>query len=650
VIDKHANYTFIRTSILYLVLALVSTITHAEAVPDGSLGPADALQGPDYVINQDLGRTAGNNLFHSFETFNVNTGESATFFSSPSIENIISRVTGDQASWIDGPLRGRLPGTDALSSANLYFLNPNGIIFGPNASLDIGGSFHASTAEELEFDNGEIFNAHSIGGAPILSAAKPEAFGFLGEASIELRGTVLQSSHEIALSAGTIALLQSADMIIQGGGLNVTASERVILSGGSRIDYSSYGYEENMLRVEAPIIELKDRAFIVASLEGFGGSAGLSIMATERLTLVGSDLMIIDFTGHLPSALSVEAPIIELEDHATIISLGSELSVTASERLTLSGGSSLLGLDASALRVDAPVIELQNGAYMETSTEGSGQGGELNVTAAEHLTLSGTDGNGFSSYLLATTFAKGNGGAIEIQAPVISITDGASIASESEGTGNAGPITVVSNTLHMADNSSIYTAAQAASSGDINIRVRDIVHLQNSRITTSVINEHGSSGNITIIPPKQVVLMNQSRITTKADAAQNGTIHIVAEQLIISSDSFIGTPSQVGDIEVDLEVLSTAIIDVAKFLDNSCAKQVRGKASSFVVNGTGGTIPGPDHFLPTYALNATPQFQRVAAHDDENLARANNVTPSGPLLVATNVDVTHSKKLDWSCN
>lgn len=649
-IDKHANYTFIRTSILYLVLALVSTITHAEAVPDGSLGPADALQGPDYVINQDLGRTAGNNLFHSFETFNVNTGESATFFSSPSIENIISRVTGDQASWIDGPLRGRLPGTDALSSANLYFLNPNGIIFGPNASLDIGGSFHASTAEELEFDNGEIFNAHSIGGAPILSAAKPEAFGFLGEASIELRGTVLQSSHEIALSAGTIALLQSADMIIQGGGLNVTASERVILSGGSRIDYSSYGYEENMLRVEAPIIELKDRAFIVASLEGFGGSAGLSIMATERLTLVGSDLMIIDFTGHLPSALSVEAPIIELEDHATIISLGSELSVTASERLTLSGGSSLLGLDASALRVDAPVIELQNGAYMETSTEGSGQGGELNVTAAEHLTLSGTDGNGFSSYLLATTFAKGNGGAIEIQAPVISITDGASIASESEGTGNAGPITVVSNTLHMADNSSIYTAAQAASSGDINIRVRDIVHLQNSRITTSVINEHGSSGNITIIPPKQVVLMNQSRITTKADAAQNGTIHIVAEQLIISSDSFIGTPSQVGDIEVDLEVLSTAIIDVAKFLDNSCAKQVRGKASSFVVNGTGGTIPGPDHFLPTYALNATPQFQRVAAHDDENLARANNVTPSGPLLVATNVDVTHSKKLDWSCN
>ena len=91
----------------------------------------------------------GNNLFHSFGQFNVQTGESATFTGSSTVENVIGRVTGGQQSLIDGQLRSEMP------QANLYLLNPSGVLFGPNATLDVPGSFHVSTADYLKLgDNG----------------------------------------------------------------------------------------------------------------------------------------------------------------------------------------------------------------------------------------------------------------------------------------------------------------------------------------------------------------------------------------------------------------------------------------------------------------------------------------------------------------
>uniref|UniRef100_UPI0011781C66 filamentous hemagglutinin N-terminal domain-containing protein n=1 Tax=Candidatus Entotheonella palauensis TaxID=93172 RepID=UPI0011781C66 len=95
-----------------------------------------------------MGQQLGGNLFHSFGDFNVNTGESATFTGPGSVSNIIGCVTGGNLSNIDGLLRSDIVG------ANLFLLNPQGVIFGPNASLDVTGSFHVSTADVLHFDDG----------------------------------------------------------------------------------------------------------------------------------------------------------------------------------------------------------------------------------------------------------------------------------------------------------------------------------------------------------------------------------------------------------------------------------------------------------------------------------------------------------------
>jgi filamentous hemagglutinin family protein len=125
----------------------------AEVVLDGTLGRAGALDGPEFQIRAEHGRQAGHNLFHSFRAFNLADGERATFSGPGAIRHVIGRVTGGSASRIDGTLASSVPGAD------LWLLNPAGILFGPNARLDVKGSFHASTADELRFADGKVFRA-----------------------------------------------------------------------------------------------------------------------------------------------------------------------------------------------------------------------------------------------------------------------------------------------------------------------------------------------------------------------------------------------------------------------------------------------------------------------------------------------------------
>jgi filamentous hemagglutinin family protein len=133
-----------------LLIALLG-ISEAQMTLDGSLGPQQTLTGPNYRIGAELGQTRGSNLFHSFGQFNVPTGGSATFTGPSTISNILSRVTGGQRSEIHGTLRSEIPG------ANLYLLNPSGVLFGSNARLDVSGSFHVSTADFLRFSDGATF-------------------------------------------------------------------------------------------------------------------------------------------------------------------------------------------------------------------------------------------------------------------------------------------------------------------------------------------------------------------------------------------------------------------------------------------------------------------------------------------------------------
>jgi filamentous hemagglutinin family protein len=144
---------------------------HAQIATDGSVGPRVELDGPEFDIRADLGRQAGDNLFHSFERFSLATEERATFSGPDQIRNVMSRVTGGARSEIDGTLHSMMP------NADFYFINPAGILFGPNASLDLSGSFHVSTADEVRFRDGARFSADLATGSSFTVAA-PRRSGF----------------------------------------------------------------------------------------------------------------------------------------------------------------------------------------------------------------------------------------------------------------------------------------------------------------------------------------------------------------------------------------------------------------------------------------------------------------------------------------
>jgi filamentous hemagglutinin family protein len=141
-----------------------------DEAPERNLGTQVEALTP--LVDQIQGGTQqGNNLFHSFSEFNVGEGRSVYFENPAGVTNILSRVTGNDLSDILGTLGVGAPGT--LGTANLFLINPNGIIFGPNARLDVSGSFMASTASSLNFADGTHFSATNPEAPPLLTINVP---------------------------------------------------------------------------------------------------------------------------------------------------------------------------------------------------------------------------------------------------------------------------------------------------------------------------------------------------------------------------------------------------------------------------------------------------------------------------------------------
>src|ERR1051326_8166603 len=144
--------------LLVAVLSAASVCHGGQVVLDGSFGTSGALAGPNYSIPASAGKTVGKNLFHSFSQFDLISGDVATFFgpASGQIQNVLARVTGGGVSSIDGMIQTD-PAT--LASANFFFINPAGVMFGPNASINISGSFAVSTADYVKLADGARFVA-----------------------------------------------------------------------------------------------------------------------------------------------------------------------------------------------------------------------------------------------------------------------------------------------------------------------------------------------------------------------------------------------------------------------------------------------------------------------------------------------------------
>src|SRR4028119_177592 len=178
----------------YLCLFPSGAIAHI--IPDNTLGPESSRTVPDTINNLpsdriDGGATRGSSLFHSLREFNIGEGRGAYFRNPSGITNIFTRVTGANQSNILGTL-------GVLGNANLFLINPKGIVFGPNARLDVRGSFLAATADSIVFNNGVEFSSTNPQGAPLLTVNIPVGLRFR-----ENPGAIVNASSVTEVIGGT---------------------------------------------------------------------------------------------------------------------------------------------------------------------------------------------------------------------------------------------------------------------------------------------------------------------------------------------------------------------------------------------------------------------------------------------------------------
>ncbi|WP_036479880.1 filamentous hemagglutinin N-terminal domain-containing protein [Myxosarcina sp. GI1] len=243
------NWRILLVDTLTIGTALIypaGQILAQNITTDGTLGTSQTIIGPNYDIPQSLGQTVKNNLFHSFGKFNLNSNEAAIFQSGNDINNIFSRVTGGSASSINGLIRTL--GQDV----NLFLLNPNGIIFGPNASLNVSGSFLATTADSLVFGNGLDFSATNPEEAPLLTINFTPGLQYgqnYSSKTITNQGN-LAAGQNLELTAGNLDLqgqLQTGrDLILQADNIQIrdsltnpfiaAAGNKLLIQGNESID------------------------------------------------------------------------------------------------------------------------------------------------------------------------------------------------------------------------------------------------------------------------------------------------------------------------------------------------------------------------------------------------------------------------------
>lgn len=492
--------------------------TPAGIVTDGSLGAAGPLTGPDFAVPASLGKLTGNNLFHSFSQFNIATGESATFSGPANVQNILARVTGGSASSIDGLLRS------TIENANFFLLNPNGVMFGPNASVDVGGAFAVTTGDHIALTDGKHFNAAPGPADALLTTAPPAAFGFLTASSgvISIEGSQLTSApgKTVALAGGEVqctgAQLNAGAVVIRGGRLTMDNS-KIAVAAVSTSDSADVKMDT--------AVELTNQSSI----------------ETTALT---------DFANR--TIASVSAPVVSLAGGSSLTSLGGgvnagNLVVTAGSFELAEGGrldtttfDATKGGDISVQANDILIHDLQSG--IATITADVGQGGNITLIA-DNLII------GAGGLVQATTFGPGVGGSVHVDAATVSITGGDFLqtginADTLGGDGAAGSVTMnISGSLTIAGGAQISSDTfGAGAGGDVMITAQSaVVDGQGLPVFTAISTETqstafgGPGGNIILTIGDMLQLLGGGEVTASTfGSGAGGSVTVNAARVFIS--------------------------------------------------------------------------------------------------------------------
>ena len=558
----------------------------AEVIFDGSMNAAAAntkLEGR-MEIKSEYGRISGNNLFHSFSTFNIHSSEKAIFSSEHAVQNIIARVTGNQFSTINGQL------ISTIDHANLYLINPQGIRFGENASIDIKGAFYVGTADYVASDDISFYAA--LESESVLFTDHPTSFGFLTDdpkkmdisdwnsrpkitdgiptnrsfsfiaggieidnatlyekqgsfhlASVSSKGEVdlnhldqpdhclkgdIQINHSIIDVSGD----GSGDIYIRGGQIKIMNESSVVADNtGSQLGGQTI--------IEGTTLTI-DHSNIYRNTKSTGDCGQIKIMTDQTISLINFSRVFSDSEIHATGnagTIGIQSQKIQLIHHSKITSdtygdgQGGSVILIATDTIQVLNECELLTVarghgNGGNISIQSPNISIVQNSLISTDTMyGHGNGGTIHIsgiedTEAESVTL-------FDSkiYSGAVESGFGNGGKVIIQANTISFVNGAEIGSESDGRGTGGEVIIMSSELNFF--------------GD------DAQNDPSGIYTTSMypFDDAGDAGDITI-QSDVIRFQDQSRINANTEGpGQAGRIKINAGTVELTDDSRISSAS-----------------------------------------------------------------------------------------------------------
>ena len=522
---------FTRASLIGILLTPSSSV--AQIVPDRTLGNENSVVVPDQNIRGiasdriDGGAVRGSNLFHSFEEFNVHEGRGAYFSNPDNIINILTRVTGGNISQILGTL-------GVLGNANLFLINPNGIFFGLNARLDVGGSFFATTADGILFENGFEFAASNPEAPPLLTINIPIGLNFRGNPgefrvessgesphipSIGEVGLKVSPGQRLALIGGNISL-RGGNLIAPGGQIelgSVAGSAFVQLPTSSNPTFNYQGVSS------FGNIELSQAASIDTSTDN------LSNNQNSRINIQGQNVTL--KTGATLWSIAPQAGSISIDAANTIL-------INDALIFSLSSGEEGVGGD---INLSAQSVFLKDFAVVVNFTQGSANSGGIFVNASDtvqlfnqgspSLILETLETNPFTRLVIevlsnafddfprtgfgTATLNSGNAGDIVLTTSKLTIRNninselvGVSTATLKESTGNGGNLTV-----NASESIEIIGSQAEAFIPEVNLVTvdffRDVVE---TGITTAT-NGQGNSGDL-VINTGQLIIRNRAAISS----------------------------------------------------------------------------------------------------------------------------------------
>ncbi|BAY65474.1 hypothetical protein NIES22_55800 [Calothrix brevissima NIES-22] len=560
---------------------------NAQITSDGSLNTTISKNGDIYTITN--GNAAGSNLFHSFGQFSVPTNGAAKFdlINTPNITNIFSRVTGGSVSQIDGliqTLNNNYP-------VSLFLLNPAGIVFGKNATLNISGSFVGTTANSIQFLDGVEFSATNPKTTPLLTINVPIGLQFgQNPHPIQLTASGTQFSvptgNTLALIGGDI-FVDNRNLVTLQGRIDLGAVDAGTVSLTSNNLGWSFGYQDVPLFRN---IDLSNQALVStggngeinlwgANISLSGGSrvsiqnttnaqtpGKISVHATKLLTVTGDNPL-----GTTTSAIRAGAIGSGMVGNIEIVTQdlmannggiiltnntsnsigGGNLTVNASGNIQVAGvgkrpsnrsgisGLTFLSGKGGDLSVVANRLVILDGSVVTTSTIGTGAAGNVAIQARESIELAGVETASTSfapSSLSSSTLAAGNSGNLIVNTARLSVQSGARVEASSYASGKAGNVIINASESIEVVGKPIESFLIPSFIGSSTVQ-----QAGSSRVLT------GNSGDVQITT-QQLKVGNSGLINVRNDGQGNaGTVKINANSLFLDTQGAITAVTQIGE-------------------------------------------------------------------------------------------------------